>query len=175
MTAVLKLFWDMCLLRGGPESVPTHTWFLCALLAAQLTLAVLMLGMVSPALPTALAFNVALINLAVTASVVWFVLYVRRLDARFPATLGAVLGTGLVIDAAFTMVHGVTSGVVQQGAFYVCSLWGVVVVGFILHRALSCKLWAGVLLSFGVALISIVIGQAALGPALMAALGASPS
>lgn len=173
MTAVLKLFWDMCLLRGGPESVPTHLWFLCALMALQLAFSALMLGVVSPALPTALALNVALVSLAVTASLVWFALYIRRLEARFPATLGAVVGTSLVIDCAFTLVYGFTSGVVQQGAFWVSWLWGVVVIGFILHKALTCKLWTGILLSFAIALISIVIGQAALGPALAAALSAA--
>ena len=173
MTAVLKLFWNICLLRGGPESVPTHTWFLCVLVAAQLSFAVLMLGIVSPALPVALAFNVALVNLVVTVSIVWFTLYVRRLEARFPATLGAVAGTSLVIDVAFALSYSLTNGVVQQGTFWACWIWGVVVIGFILHRALSCKLLAGILLSFGVALISIVVGQATLGPALAAALGAA--
>lgn len=173
MAAVLKLFWNICLLRDGPESVPTHTWFLCALVAAQLAFSVSMLGLVSPALSTALAFNVALINLVVTGSIIWFALYIRRLEARFSATLGAVVGTGLVIDAAFALAFGLTTGVAQQGAFWLCSLWSAVVIGFILHRALACKLWTGILLSFGIAFVSIVIGQAALGPALAAASGAA--
>ena len=173
MAAVLKLFWDMCLLRGGPESVPTNTWFLCALMALELALSALTLGVVRPALPTVLALNVALVGLAVTACLVWFALYIRRLEVRFPATLGAVVGTSLFINAAYTLTYGITSGVVQQGAAWASWLWGVVVVGFILHKALSCKLRSGILLSFGFAVVSIVIGQATLGPALRAALGAA--
>ena len=93
MTAVLRLFWNICLLRDGPETVPTHTWFLVSLIAAELAMGVVLLAIAFPELSLPLSFNLALINLAVTAAIAWFVLYLRDLEARFPATLGAMLGT----------------------------------------------------------------------------------
>ena len=170
MATVLRLFWGICLLRLGPEQVPTRTWFLCALLAAHLAIAAVRRALVWPELSTPLALNVALIGLAVIASITWFALYIRHFETRFPATLGAILGTSLVIEAAYLAVYGVTSGVVREGAFWLCLLWEVTVVGFILHRALSWQLWAGVLLAVGTQLVGLVVIQAALGPALLAAL-----
>ena len=174
MTAVLKLFWSICLLRHGPETVSTHNGFVCLLVAAELALSVFQLNVASPALATMLAFNLALLNLAVVASIIWFALYIRRLEARFPATLAAVLGTGLVINAAFLVGYGLTSGIVQQSWYWLCYAWGIVVAGFILHRALSCKLWGGILLSLLTGLVSLVVAQATLGPALTANLSAVP-
>ena len=126
-----------------------------------------------PELSTALALNVALIGLVVIASIAWFALYIRHFEARFPATLGAILGTGLMIEAAFLVAYGITSGMLREGASWLCLLWEVTVMGFILHRALSCKLWGGVLLAFAAHVVGLVVVQAALGPALRAALGVS--
>ena len=175
MTAVLRLFWGICLLRFGPEQVPTRTWFLCALVAAQIAMAAVRRAIILPELSTALTLNVSLIGIVVIASITWFALYVRHFEARFPATLGAILGTGLVIEAAFMVAYGVTSGVLQEGAFWLCLLWEITVAGFILHRALSCKLWGGVLLALAAQAVSLVVVQAALGPALTAALGTAAS
>ncbi len=171
MVAVLRLFWGICLLRLGPELVPTRTWFLCALVAGQLALAAVRQAVVWPGLSTALAINVALIAVAVIACITWFALYVRNFEVRFPATLGAIMGTSLVIEVAFLAAYGITTGVFREGALWLFLLWEITVVGFILHRALSCKLWVGVLLAVATYAVTLVVVQAALGPALAAALG----
>lgn len=163
MAAVLKLFWGICLLRNGPEAVPTHTWFLAVLAAAMLAMGVLLGKATMPQVSALLALNVALLQLAVAASMIWFALYVRRHEARFPATLGALLGTGMVINCAYLVGYELTSGVVRSTLFWLCVLWDVVVAGFILHRALGCKLWAGVVLSLGVSLVAVVVVEAVLG------------
>lgn len=168
MAAVLRLFWGICLLRTGPELVPTRTWFLCGLLAAQLAMAVAAAAVTAPAIPPALALNASLIGIAVLASIAWFALYLRQLEARFPAVLGALLGTGLVIDAAYLAAHGVATGIARQGLAWLCELWEIVVAGFILHRALDCRRWAGAVLAFAAFAAAIVVMQAALGPALRA-------
>lgn len=171
MTAVLKLFFGICLLRSGPEAVPTQNWFLGVLVAANLCLAVFLFGAVEPRLSAMLAFNVALIGLTTTAALTWFVLYIRNLEPRFAATLGATLGTKLVIGAAMWICHGIVSGDVLSGAFIVFNLWAIIVAGFILHRALSSKLWLGILLAFGIRAVGEIIILAALGRAIAVATG----
>lgn len=173
MTAVLKLFWSICLLRSGPEAVPTRTWFVVALIAAQLSLAVFLAGLALPDLPAALAFNVALINLTVLAAIAWFALYIRRFEARFPATLSAALGTKTLIGAATCLAHGVASGLVLTSMMHAFTLWSVVVIGFILHRALACRLWIGVLLSMGTFAFGLIVTGALLGATLTAHVGPS--
>lgn len=174
MTAVLKLFWRICLLRSGPETVPTYAWFLGGLMACHLALATFLHVLVAPAVGYPLALNIALIHLAVAAGIIYFALFIRRFEARFSATLGAVLGTGLLIQAVYLVGLGVTGGVLRQTMFWASFLWSMVVGGFILHRALSCKLWAGILLSLAASFVGLVVTQAALGPALRAALSVSP-
>lgn len=162
MAAVLRLFFGICLLRNGPESVPTQAWFLVALVAANLACAVFVRGAVSPAMSATLALNVALIGITTTAAMTWFVLYVRNLEPRFPATLGATLGTQLIIAAVMWIGIDIVGPDVQGPTSLVFLIWAVVVAGFILHRALGCKLWLGVLLAVGIRLVGEIIGMAVL-------------
>lgn len=170
MADVVKLFWGICTLRTGPEHVPTQTWFIAVLVGSQLAMAVIAQNYLLPAMPVSLALNMALIGIAVSAGIAWFALYVRGLEARFPATLAAMLGAGLLIDFVLLLGYVATSGVVREIAYWTCLAWGIVVVGFILHRALACKLWLGGLLSFGMSFAGLVVIQAALGATLAASL-----
>lgn len=171
MTAVLKLLFGICLLRNGPESVPTQAWFLVALVAANLASAVFLLGAAPPGLSAGLAINVALIGITTTAALTWFALYVRNLEPRFPATLGAMLGTQLIIGAAMWMSINIVGAERVGAGTAVFLIWAVVVAGFILHRALGCKLWVGILLAFGIRAVGEIITLAALGAAIAAAVG----
>lgn len=175
MAAVLKLFWGICLLRSGPEAVPTHTWFLAALLGALVGSGVLVSRLAVPWVAPLVAFNAVALTFAVTASFAWFALYVRRQEARFPATLGALLGTGIVINCALLVGYQITAGVVQKGLAHLFMAWSVVVAGFILHRALACKLWTGVALSLAASLAGFVVVEAALGALLAPPAAEAPS
>ncbi len=170
MAAVFKLLFGICLLRSGPESVPTQTWFLGTLVAANLALAMFLFGAVEPRLSVALGFNVALIGVTTTAGLTWFALYVRHLEPRFPATLGALLGTQLVIGAVMWLVVNLV-GTVLGGATIVFLIWAIVVAGFVLHRALSCKLWLGILLALGMRTVGDIITMAVLSTAIASAIG----
>lgn len=173
MAAVFKLFWGICLLRNGPEAVPTHTWFLVALAAAMLGLGVLLGKATTPQMAPLLALNVAALGLAVVASMTWFALYIRRQEPRFPATLGALLGTGMVINCAYLVSYELTSGAVRSTLCWLCVLWDVIVAGFILHRALACKLWSGMALSLAVSVVAVVVVEAVLGAMLAPARAAA--
>ena len=162
MTAVLRLFWNICLLRDGPEAVPTHTWFLVSLIVAELAMGVVLSAVMYPALSLALWLNLALINLAVTASIAWFALYLRNFEPRFPATLGAILGTEVLIDAVGTLALGATSGVAELTTKWILLLWSVAVVGFILQRSLATRLWIGISLSFASGLLGTLVALALL-------------
>ena len=173
MTAVLQLFWNICLLRDGPEAVPTQTWFLGTLIATQLAISVALLGVMYPNMESMLAVNLALVDTAVTAAVAWFALYLRGHEPRFPATLGAILGSGVLITVVSLLALGATSGVARQMVAWVLGMWGIVVVGFILHRALAARLWMGVLLSLGATVVGLTVAGALLGTMITAVLGTS--
>lgn len=166
MTAVLRLFWNICLLRNGPETVPTHTWFLVSLVTAELAIGVVVLAVVYPDYSLALSLNLAFINLAVTASITWFALYLRNHEPRFPATLGAILGTEVLIDAVSALALGATSGMARQATLWVVTVWSVAVVGFILRRALATRLWVGIMLALAMGFVGMIIAGAFLGEAI---------
>ena len=166
MATVIKLFWNICLLRVGPELVPARAWFVCPIIAAHVAINVLWLDVAVPGMSFALALNAALINLAVMAAASWFALYIRQHEGRFPATLGAAAGAETFLMAVLLVAYGLTSGVVRQTVVWGFVLWSVVVVGFILHRALSCKPWLGMLLSLAILFASAVVVQAVLTPML---------
>ena len=168
---MLKLFLGICVFRSGPESVPTQVWFLVALVAANLAFAVFLYGAIAPMLAAALALNVALIGVTTTAALTWFILYLRRLESRFPATFGAMLGTQLIIAGAMWIGIHLVGAEARAGATVVFIVWAVVVAGFILHRALSCRLWLGILLAFGIRSVGEIIATAALGTAISESIG----
>ena len=159
MATVIKLFWNICLLRVGPELVPPRAWFLLPIVITHLAVNVLWLDVAMPRLSFALALNAALINLTVLAGASWFALYIRRHESRFPATLGAAAGAETFLAAVLIVAFGLTSGVVQQTVLWVFLLWSIVVVGFILHRSLSCKPWFGMMLSLAISFASAVVVQ----------------
>jgi hypothetical protein len=171
MNLVLKLFWNICLLRAGPELVPTQGWFIGALVGAWLLVSVLGLLVAYPAMAAMLALNIALIGLAATAGIVWFALHVRQFEGRFPATLGAIVGAKALIGALLVIAYAVASGFVLQSLSYALLIWSVVVVGAILQRALACPLWLGLLISAASTAIGWVINAATLGRAIAAAAG----
>lgn len=175
MAAVLKLFWGICMLRSGPEAVPTHTWFLAALFGALVGVGVLVTRLNAPWVHPLVAFNSVALTIAVTASFAWFALYVRRQEARFPATLGALLGTSIVINCALLVGYQLTGGAVQKSLGLLFMAWSVVVAGFILHRALACKLWTGVALSLAASFAGVVVVEAALGSLLAPPAAEAPS
>lgn len=169
MATVLKLFWNICLLRVGPELVPPRGWFIGAIVCAHIAVHVLWLDLAMPMLGLALALNAALINLAVLGSMSWFALYIRRHEERFPATFGAAAGAETLLLAVSILTFQVTDGLVRQSLMWAFTLWAVVVVGFILHRALACKPWVGMALSLGIAFVGVVVAQAVLSSLLPAA------
>lgn len=167
MTSVLKLFWNICILRDGPESVPSHTWFVTALIIVDVAWATLINRTFVPDISTLAALGYVVISIATTAMITWFALFVRDLEGRFPATLAALvgcdillvgmLGASLQLDAVFqSTVTMVLGGVFQ--------IWAIVVWGFIFRRALDSTLTVGILIAFGVTVLSVIIGRVAIGP-----------
>lgn len=160
---MIKLFWNICLLRVGPELVPARGWFVASLIVAHLAVCVLWLDVAMPVLTFPLALNAALIKLVAMAAILWFALYVRQLEKRYPATLGAAVGAETLLMAFLIVAYGVTTGIVQKCVIWGALLWSMVVVGFILYRALSCKPWLGMALSLAITVVSEVMLQAVLG------------
>ena len=157
MVGVIGLFLNICLLRHGPESVPTQTWFLLALLAADVAIGAAGFALLAD-VPLSLALGTPVLGLAVLGSLAWFGLYIRGKDDRFLATFAALVGCEVLISVPMLPSLAVLMAAL---AF---QIWQIVVNGFILGRALDTPLRIGILVAFGMWLIAIVVLQATLPP-----------
>jgi hypothetical protein len=167
MKAVINLFWQICLMRQSPGSVPTQSWFVAAVLLANAAASIaLSLALGSGEHPVSVAAEVAA-GLAASGLLVFLACYLREVPGRFTATFTAILGCDLIITALYAMLlplaqlFGVAAASVALLVFIV---WSVSVVGFILHRALNTHLAVGVITAFGISLISASAGQVATAP-----------
>ena len=172
MVALVTLFWNICILRVGPESVPARVWFVLVLLIADIAVALLyhhMLLLQDPEaerLTTLQALGFGLVNIATMAVITRSAMSFRGLDNRFLATLTALIGTDLLISivnvAASQISHLV--GLPTSIAASVLFIWGFVVWGFIYHRAFNTTFVIGILIAFGIGMVAYIVGLIAVGP-----------
>ena len=162
MGLLLQLFWNICLMREGPERVPTQTGFLASLLVLHLTLTTA-LSVAFGNTDGTLSLAAQVVNRAVTAALlVWFALYVRELRQRFPATIGALFGTELLITLLLALVLMVMRSMEIDPTIplRLLQLWYLVIVGFIMHRALNISLGLGIAVALGIQLFSTIVSRA---------------
>ena len=74
MKPLVLVFWNICLLRRGPEQVPTAAWFVTSVALADLLMSLLLSLRMDPAFDVLPALTYLLVNMSVIASVTWFAL-----------------------------------------------------------------------------------------------------
>jgi hypothetical protein len=168
MRSLFLVFANICLLRRGPELVPTQSWFVLTVAVADLLTSFVVSNQLSGTLtPVALATSL-IVTMATTAAITWIALYLRGLDVRFPATITAIFGCDLlftvVVAVMATAIGGVGSSNIATGLVAAVGIWSIAVNGFILHRAIEVNVMLGVVIAFGMAMIGFVLSGAAVGP-----------
>lgn len=161
MQALAKLFWDICLLRAGPQDVPASRELLAVVLGLSvLSNLVFVLGRTS--LAEGLAF--VLTALGLLMGLVYLLLTVFGYRARAVQTLTALGGTGLVLSV-LALPLLVFSALLPSEAnpfgllLLMVNLWGLVVIAHVLRHALSVHLVQGGLLALGYLYLNIVLAD----------------
>ncbi|MEO6696545.1 MAG: hypothetical protein ABIN45_00890 [Gammaproteobacteria bacterium] len=148
----LKLFMDMCLLRAGPQDLPTSPPLLTVSLFAYIATSIA-LGVATQSFGSAVLYGLA--DTLTLAVLTYSLLMVRRLPQRLTQTLSALAGTGAVIGLfALPLV------LVQNAAqvlLLLIMLWSLTVTGHILRHALNVSLPMGILASMGYLLASLAL------------------
>lgn len=167
MASVVTLFWNICILRAGPESVPARVWFAAVLILADIAVALLYVSFLSsPGGLTGLqAFGFTLVSIATVAVITRSVLALRGLDQRFLATLTALIGTDLLIGIVAVVVGQLSKlvGIPPDIPANILQIWALVVWGFIYQRAFNTILLFGILMAFGIWVLAIIVAGAAFG------------
>ena len=161
MASVLKLFWNLCLLRLGPEAVPGQTWFVATVVLANIVISTFLNVTIGRG-GTGTALGYAVVSLATVATVTWMALYFRGISGRFPATLSALAGSEFlltVIPAALAPIEVVQPLIIIA----VFQIWLIVVWGSIFQHAFNTTLAFGILIAFGISLLTNIVAVAAIG------------
>ncbi len=154
MYQLIVLFFQIAILRKGPQQVPASKWLLRLLLPAYVVINALLLWLNDYGYE---AFLQIAIDFALMAGFTWPLLYFAGKLPRFQQTLGALLGTDIIISFFSLPVAVSLNGQVTEFAFIgmlLLMLWHWLVCGHIFRHALDRPLFFGLALAFLYILIS---------------------
>lgn len=173
MRPILELFRDLCLLRIGPERMPTAGLFVLLVVFANLAVSTLV-AITSPfgtALMDAIAAPV--ISAAVLATATWLLLLMRGHGERFTATFTALLGADLVITTLSWPLVLLMRPTPDPGGFqflltlaqFALLFWWIRISGFIFTRALEVGRLQGIAMAVFVVLATLIVTASLFPPA----------
>ena len=154
MQQLALLFWQICLLKKGPQDVPAAGLLLAILLLLSLILDMFSFRLISPETDM---FNNLLVSviysaLVIAATAILLLLFGYR--QRTLQTLNALFGAGLVVAlCSFPVLLALYDRFDEPGALGIVllllQLWHLLVMAHILRHALSVSFILGGMLSFG--------------------------
>jgi hypothetical protein len=165
MTAIIRAFVSMCLLRMAPQQLPASVPLLGTVLAIDLVLSPFAMQY-TYALPVAVM--VVITDLVFLATFLNLALSLKRLRGRLVQTLTAIEGTDIVIMLVAWLPSHWFYSLKQAGAstllpallLFFLMIWNVVVISHILRHALSTSMPAATTLALGYVILSAYIVSA---------------
>lgn len=160
MYKVVRKFFNICLLREGPEDLPFDASLMVRLIAVSLVIS-FWLG--------SLIHDTQIAGMSSVAGLLFSFLFAKLLlfktPERFMQTFCAMLGTVTLINLiSVPVIYPLTNPELNESlvaAFGLLSfallIWVVVVYGFIFSRAISTSLGNGISISVAYTLLSIVV------------------
>ncbi|MDD5410720.1 MAG: hypothetical protein PHF31_04785 [Methylobacter sp.] len=153
MFEIIKLLFDICLFKKGPQNLPNSVWLLRILVVVDVGISFLMMNIRTNWLNSLLQ---AVVGVLLVVGFSWIMLYVARRLERFDLTACALLGTDALIS--FFALPGMASMMLGRGAllaFFVMialMIWHWAVIGHIIRNALGQTL----VFSLGLAFLYIL-------------------
>ncbi len=138
MFDIIKLVFDICLFKKGPQDLPYSKWLLQLFLVVYVSIRVLMLSIHFTWLNVLLQ---VIVEIVLVAGFIWMMLSVARKQGRFYQVVCAVLGTDALIS--FFALPGIASMETGQGGLLVFLVmlvligWHWAVTGHIISNALE--------------------------------------
>jgi len=137
---VLEILWSLCRGQGTPADLPASVRFVNLALAAYAASTLLALVIFRGA---AYAFPVAFLSAALLGLSVWAIVHLKGFPARVPQTIGAVAGTGTLMNLAVLPIYmlvvfgGLSAPAIAILVNIAAVAWSLVVVSHIFREALS--------------------------------------
>jgi len=157
---LIKVFWDICVLKAAPQDLPASAFLLGLTLSAYFATGVLVASFQWSVTQAVFAALLDTVLLTVLSSLL---LWARQLSARIHQTLTALVGSGAVMALIAVplvmwqkLVNVTDNGIptLPSWLLLIWMVWNVVVVGHILRHALSTLFALGIGLAAVYAYIS---------------------
>lgn len=162
MQQIVHYFWQMCLLRAGPEGVPPNLFVLGFTFTIYflLSLATLLITRNDMAVVIVIAWT--LVGVGIEALIVFGLLVFKRVMSRFASTMAALLGTNsliltimLPVNVLFEATDIAELELLVSTAFLSTFIWWLAIAGFILNKAANVSMLQGAAIAFGIEMLAI--------------------
>lgn len=153
MFEIIKLFFDLCLFKKGPQDLPPSVWLLRGLAVVDVIVSYLMVSIHTDWFNSLLQ---AIVSVILVVGFSWLMLYLARKWERFNQTTSALLGADAVIS--FIALPGMASMTIGTSVFFAfiitiaLMIWHWAVTGHIIRNALG-QTWT---FSLGLAFLYIL-------------------
>ncbi|TNF98154.1 MAG: hypothetical protein EP297_08860 [Gammaproteobacteria bacterium] len=156
---VLSVFWQICLLRQGPEVLPKSMFLLYLLLPLYFLLGVFT-AMTTYGLTDSVYRSGA--DLVITVSLAYVFVHLAGRQQRFLQMLTALIGTGLILGVFFMpFLVMIQTDLFSKAALitviYILFLWEVFIIGNIFSRTFALSLPAGFLIAMSYVLLAMLM------------------
>ncbi len=163
MLQIVIYFWQMCLLRAGPQQLPRSPSVLALILVIYFLIAAFTIGATRSGQDFMGIFGGALLGVIIEAGIVWSLLLYKRVTWRFIATMSALLGTNAIIQLILLPMNIIMINTgdetalrfITQIAWLACFGWWLAIAGSILHHAVNISIFQGAALIFVIELLSL--------------------
>ena len=165
MLPIFSLFWRIAQLKDGPEHLPASSFLLLMITSINIAVSLIISVSIGTQPATTVATTI-LTNLAAQALVVYgllsFVGKGNRLTQTLTAYFGCDLLLNLVIGCCITLMRLLGVDFMTTVALIIF-FWRILVFGYILHKAMEIHMAMGVALAFLLTLVTVALGQLAVG------------
>lgn len=152
MLPMLRLFWPLCQLQGGPQDLPANQSLLLRVILLCLLTGLLSFGFT---LPLADALLRATLSIAISLAIWTLLLRLLAPPTRWLQTLTAIYGCACILNLCLLPVSLLLDGMSERPGLLPLLLlgllvWSQFINGHILRHTLEWPLAAGVALAFGI-------------------------
>ena len=165
MLPIFSLFWRIAQLKSGPEYLPASSFLLVVITSLNIAVSFIISVSIGTQ-PAATIATTILTNLAAQALIIYGLLVLVGKSARLTQTLTAYFGCDLLLN----LVIGCCVALMRLlGVDFMTTLaliiffWSILVFGYILHKAMEIHMAMSVVLAFLLTLITVALGQLAVG------------
>lgn len=163
MLQIASYFWQMCLLRRGPEQLPSSNFATGLIFGCYFCISLTAIAVIRPQEPLSALVGILIISVIYQAGITFILLTFKGVPDRFRPTWSALLGTNtlmVLILLPFNMIilnsENSTLNSFADSATWVCLGWWFAIAGHIYHKSVEISILQGSAIAFLIELLSVI-------------------